>query len=169
MMDKNTTTMMIEEDGGLEERPQGALRVTSVETLANPIVERKKSGLASKTRPNIRERWGDQASSSVSASVSLEAEGRKRSALPEEEEEARKRRLKGGSNLSDSDADTVVLAEEEEQCIASALTVAGAFKKGRGRPLSTGQYIGLAKAKRRGSSSCWLSVNYWRKRESRAR
>jgi hypothetical protein len=108
----------------------------------DPITIRKKPGPASKTRLDIRERWGDLVPGPDSASVSSEAEGKKRLASPTEAE-ARKRRPEDSIVLSDSD-DSMT-----ESITVQAQTTAGAFlKKGRGRPPTTGQYVGLAKAKR---------------------
>jgi hypothetical protein len=91
---------------------------------------------------------GGKASDSVSVSgsvaVSSETDGKKRPASPEEEE-ARKRRPKD-IVLLDSSSDA---SDEERHVVpAPATTAAGAVRKGRGRPPTTGQYVGLAKAKR---------------------
>jgi hypothetical protein len=80
---------------------------------------RKKPGPASRTRPDIRERWGRNTPSQQSASVLQGTDGRKRPASPEEEEETRKRRPEesGSIELSSSSDESVT----EESTASKAL------------------------------------------------
>jgi hypothetical protein len=62
-MNDTTHTKQVEvekEEVSLEQRQQRLPRVTSNVTLVDPVNIRRKPGPASKTRPDIRERWGEQ-------------------------------------------------------------------------------------------------------------
>jgi hypothetical protein len=103
-----------------------------VQKLVNPIIVKRKPGPASKTRPDIRERWRDQVSCPASDSIETETDGKKRPASLEELE-AKKRRMEGSGIPSDCDVD--IISSEEELSAAPAPTTSGVFlKKGRNWP-----------------------------------
>jgi hypothetical protein len=80
MTDTNTltnTTELMEEEVSLIQRLHGLPRVTSDETLVDPVEVRKKPDPASRTRPDIRARWSESTPGLKPASVSQETEGRR--------------------------------------------------------------------------------------------
>jgi hypothetical protein len=121
---------------------QGLPMVTSDVTLVDPVEIRKKPGPASRIRPDIRERWGGNTPGQQSASVSQVTDGRKRLASPEEEEKTRKRRPEEESIDSDN------LTTESGATKAPTPPIRAFLREGRGKPYTSGRYIGTAKAKR---------------------
>jgi hypothetical protein len=58
MMNNTNTRKEEEVEVSLDKRQQGVLRVTSVETLVDPIIVKRKPGPANKTRPERLGRGG---------------------------------------------------------------------------------------------------------------